>query len=87
LTDESNPTLSQSNLELPGGRTTPCPGNHLSDTGKLRDLPYLPGTRAAPIEQSMKLELWQLQQRQGLPLEIKVRMTKHLIWQWYKYSQ
>jgi len=32
----------------------------------------------------MKLELWQLRQRQALPLEIKVRMTEHRIRQWYQ---
>lgn len=32
----------------------------------------------------MKLELWQLRQRQGLPLEIKVRMTERRIRQWYQ---
>ena len=33
----------------------------------------------------MKVEHWQLTQRQGLPLEIKVRMTQLRIREWYDY--
>jgi len=32
----------------------------------------------------MKLELWQLRQRQSLPLALKVRLTKQRIRQWYQ---
>ena len=33
----------------------------------------------------MKIEKWQLQQRQSLPLELKVRMTQQRIKEWYDY--
>ena len=33
----------------------------------------------------MKIEKWQLQQRQGLPLEVKIRMTQLRIREWYDY--
>lgn len=31
------------------------------------------------------MELWQLQQLQGLPLEIKIRKTELRIKEWYEY--
>ncbi len=34
----------------------------------------------------MKIESWQLKQRQSLPLEIKVKMTQRRIREWYEFS-
>lgn len=34
---------------------------------------------------AMKIEKWQLKQRQSLPLEIKVKMTQSRIREWYEY--
>lgn len=34
---------------------------------------------------ALKIELWQLRQRQSLPLEIKIRMTKNRIKRWYDH--
>jgi 3'-phosphoadenosine 5'-phosphosulfate sulfotransferase (PAPS reductase)/FAD synthetase len=33
----------------------------------------------------MKVEMWQLRQRQGLPLELKIKYTEHRITAWYNY--